>query len=553
MILLPNGKVLVAGGYADNSGPTPPLTSAELYDPQTNTWTNGGDMSDGRTDTTATLLPSGKVLVAGGYHSDHALKSADLYDPATNTWAMGAAKPPDMNGVRAYHTATLLPNGKVLVAGGFDGGSELATVELYDPATNTWATGAAKPPDMGAVRSSNTANLLPNGKVLLVGKTSGAGDELYDPVANAWSSGPSLAADRQQHTATSVCTGRVLVAAGVASMTLIKGAERYSPDLSVPLTGNLLVNGNAEASAAAQSQAGVVEPLGWAVSPNFTAVAYGAPGGFPGTSSGGGGKLFAGGPATPSSSACQTADVSAAASAIDSGTQLATLSADLGGLGAEGDSAEASAIFLGAGGAQLGRFTIGPVKAADRGGQTRLLRRSTGAPVPAGTRSIKVLIATKRTGGSYDNGYADNVSLTVATAPPAIAGMKIKPKKIRPASSGPSVTVGRKKPKTGAKVSYTDTQAGTTTFTVLRLAPGRKVKGKCVKARRENRKKKRCTRMVRVGTFTHVDVAGANGFHFSGRVGGRKLKRGKYRLRAVPRNGDGKVGLGVSRKFRIIR
>src|SRR2546430_14501950 len=114
-------------------------------------------MSEERTNTTATLLRSGKVLVAGGYHSDHALKSADLYDPATNTWAMGAAKPPDMNGVRAYHTATLLPNGKVLVAGGFDGGSEVATVELHDPAPHTWATGAAKPPDIGAPPRSNTA------------------------------------------------------------------------------------------------------------------------------------------------------------------------------------------------------------------------------------------------------------------------------------------------------------------------------------------------------------------------------------------------------------
>jgi N-acetylneuraminic acid mutarotase len=555
MTVLPNGKVLVAGGYADTSGPTAPITTAELYDPGTNTWSNAGDMSDGRSNATATLLPNGKVLVAGGYHYDHALKSADLYDPATNTWAIGSAKPPDMpGGVHAYNPAALLPSGKVLVPGGFNGSAEIAYVDLYDPVTNTWATGASKPPDMTAVRSNHTANLLPNGRVLVVGSGSGDNAELYDPGTNAWSSAPNPATGRLQHTATSVCTRRVLAAAGTpgAGPGVLKTAELYSPDLTLPASGNLLVNGNAEGSVGAAGDFGVGAPLGWTVTPNFTTVAYGAPGGFPGPTGGGGSNFFAGGPGTPSSSACQTAAVAGEASAIDAGTRTATLSADLGGMGADKDNARVTATFLNGAGTGVGKVTVGPVTAADRGAQTKLLPRSHTSLVPAGTRAIKVVISAIRAGGLYDNAYVDNVSLRLAVAPPAIAGMKIKPSKFPAAPSGPSTAAEHKKRKTGATVSYTDTHAGTTTFAVLRTAKGRRVKGRCVKPTRKNRKGKRCKRTLKIGTFTHVDHAGANHFHFTGRVGGHTLNPGTYRLSAVPRNSAGKTGRPVSRNFRIV-
>ena len=92
-----------------------------------------------RRDHTATLLPNGKVLVAGGRSGGSTLASAELYDPATGTWSATGV----LATARYYHTATLLPNGKVLVAGGENQGDDLATAELYDPATGTWsATGA---------------------------------------------------------------------------------------------------------------------------------------------------------------------------------------------------------------------------------------------------------------------------------------------------------------------------------------------------------------------------------------------------------------------------
>jgi len=124
-------------------------------------WTVTGSMATDRYAHTATLLPSGKVLVAGGY-SLHvgALRSAELYDPATGTWTATG----DMTIERWYHTSTLLPSGKVLVAAGGDANfNALSSAELYDPATGIWTrTGR-----LASARSGHTATLLPSGKVLV--------------------------------------------------------------------------------------------------------------------------------------------------------------------------------------------------------------------------------------------------------------------------------------------------------------------------------------------------------------------------------------------------
>src|SRR6266498_5680586 len=172
--LLPSGKVLVAGGYNDSGS----LSSAELYDPATGNWTNTGSLGTTRELHTATLLPSGKVLVAGGYASSGFLSSAELYDPATGNWSSTGS----LGAARGYHTATLLPSGKVLVAGGYNDSGPLSSAELYDPATGNWTNTGS----LGTERGYHTATLLPSGKVLVAGGYSRNriwlnSAELYDP------------------------------------------------------------------------------------------------------------------------------------------------------------------------------------------------------------------------------------------------------------------------------------------------------------------------------------------------------------------------------------
>jgi len=218
--LLPNGEVLVAGGLNGNAY----LASAEVYSPATGIWSTGGSLAAARVYHTATLLPNGKVLVAGGYGNGDSPASAELYDPATPGWSVTGS----LASARYAHTATLLPNGKVLVAGGYGNGSYLATAELYDPATSMWSgTGS-----FATARFYHTATLLPNGKVLVAGGYNGsylASAVLYDPATGTWIQTGSLATARYAHTATLLPDGKVLVAGGYGNGDCLASAELYDP------------------------------------------------------------------------------------------------------------------------------------------------------------------------------------------------------------------------------------------------------------------------------------------------------------------------------------
>jgi WD40 repeat protein len=239
--LLPNGKVLLAGGLGVSGAF---LTTAELYDPATGTWTLTGSMNTARVTDTVTLLPNGKVLAAGGWATgfSHPLSSAELYDPATGTWTPTGS----MNQERVYFTATLLPNGKVLAVGGQ--GSTGADAELYDPATGTWtATGS-----MGTIRVDHVAGLLPNGAVLVAGGyNSGGADnpitsaELYDPGTGAWTptgsmTSPHDAGGNPNLGAILLPNGKVLVAGGGDGNVQISAADLYDPTTGMwTATGSL--------------------------------------------------------------------------------------------------------------------------------------------------------------------------------------------------------------------------------------------------------------------------------------------------------------------------
>lgn len=218
--LLSDGRVLVAGGSE--------TTRSELYDPATGAWAASGDMVEARQGHTATLLPDGRVLVVGGVRpgfdengvgGNIALASAELYDPATRSWT-ATGNMLDTHG--RGHTATLLPNGSVLIAGGYPAGSMLASAELYDPATDSWtATGS-----MLLARGYHTATLLPDGTVLVAGSlTSGRFAELYDPITGSWTETGSMVHGRHDFTATLLLDGTVLASGYEGSST----TELYDP------------------------------------------------------------------------------------------------------------------------------------------------------------------------------------------------------------------------------------------------------------------------------------------------------------------------------------
>jgi hypothetical protein len=217
--LLPSGQVLVAGGVDD----TPVVvSSAELYDPATRTWMATGNMGVPREAHTATLLASGKVLVAAGYGTAP-LSSAELYDPATGMWTPTGS----LAHARQSHTATLLPSGKVLVAGGYNGTS-LSSAELYDPATRIWAATGS----MGTTRNGPTATLLSLGQVLVAGGYSFrylSSAELYDPASGLWTATAGMGTARFAPTATLLPSGKVLVAGGGLGTGYLSSAELYDP------------------------------------------------------------------------------------------------------------------------------------------------------------------------------------------------------------------------------------------------------------------------------------------------------------------------------------
>jgi hypothetical protein len=226
--LLPNGKVLVAGGDAGWDNPT--VNSAELYDPVTGTWSYTGSLNVGRESHTATLLPNGKVLVAGGWNDlNGPLDSVEIYDPANGKWSSTA----NLNTVRFWHTATLLRNDKVLVVGGSDENVPLKSAEIYDPATGTWSVTG----NIIADRYGHTATLLETGKVLIVGGSDDgdiastlASAELYDPVTGTWSATANLNAGSILHTVTLLPDGKVLAAGGYNWPPVsLSGAELYDP------------------------------------------------------------------------------------------------------------------------------------------------------------------------------------------------------------------------------------------------------------------------------------------------------------------------------------
>jgi N-acetylneuraminic acid mutarotase len=237
--LLANGQVLITGGFSAPTIPAPALASAEFYNPATNAFAAvAGTMVLARTSHTATTLPNGQVLIAGGQYNnnDDGHATAELYNPATQSFAAVAAA---MTSPRGGHAAVLLNDGRVLITGGYNNSSvSLNSAELFDPATQTFTPIAAT---MTSRRSEHSATLLPDGRVLLAGGGSSNtvynGAELYDPAIQTFTAlAAVMSAAREGGAASLLPSGRVLLSGGgtlganpPASLVALNSADVYDP------------------------------------------------------------------------------------------------------------------------------------------------------------------------------------------------------------------------------------------------------------------------------------------------------------------------------------
>jgi hypothetical protein len=224
--LLGNGQVLLVGG--ESSGGS--LASAELYNPMTDSFTATGTLATGRYGAAAVLLTSGKVLIVGGTAASGVLASAELFDPGAGTFSPAGT----MNAARTGATATLLLNGNVLIAGGSsDGSTPLNSAEIYNTSGLNTGTFTSSNSMLNTARFNGTATLLPNGMVLLVGGASGSSAELYDADSDKFdTTGSLMQPDQASLTATLLNKDHVLVTGLTSGGTPVSDAELYTPSFN---------------------------------------------------------------------------------------------------------------------------------------------------------------------------------------------------------------------------------------------------------------------------------------------------------------------------------
>jgi hypothetical protein len=250
--LLNNGQVLIVGGWAPSPFGEYPLsynlTSAELYDPLTGAFTATGNMSVGLFGFTATLLSDGKVLITSAYCGDavwgignigpfcgDAGGNGELYDPLTGAFThKGTRTNTGGYGLCYWHTASLLPNGKVLIAGGGDADNGIygASAGIYEPGSGTFAATG----NMTTPRYLHTATVLLDNTVLITGgwaccSYTTASAELYNPESGTFTYVGDMTKPRAGHTATRLNNGAVLIAGGSSHTA---STELYVPSPLVP-------------------------------------------------------------------------------------------------------------------------------------------------------------------------------------------------------------------------------------------------------------------------------------------------------------------------------
>jgi len=228
--VLPDGRVLVAGGCVEDSCEGITATT-ELLDPTTGASTPGPNMLERRVSHVAVPLPDGRVLMIGGFQEGTVLSSTEIFDPSRNAFSAG----PDLLEPLADPVVFVLGDGSILVAGGYGGHDSLASAELLDPELTAFRwTGA-----MSTARSAHAGGMLADGRVIVIGGNS-RGDtgtvlataEIYYPATGTWTATGNLTVPRHKLAAVSLGDGRVLVVGGANQQDAFgqyKTAEIYDP------------------------------------------------------------------------------------------------------------------------------------------------------------------------------------------------------------------------------------------------------------------------------------------------------------------------------------
>ena len=228
-LLLHDGRVAVVGGIGQTLGglgilanmvAVGALLSTEIYDPETDKWSQAKDMREGHSGGLAVVLKDGRVLIAGGYNQGEALASSEVFDPITNEWM----RTDTMARKTFANTGTVLDDGSVLFTGGFGmsraKGGITPGSEVFDPITNEWR----RAPDTIHGRMGHTTTLLPDGRVITIGGSIASGPvntgEFMDPETWTWATISPMSIERSGHTATLLHDGRILVAGGALQTTV---------------------------------------------------------------------------------------------------------------------------------------------------------------------------------------------------------------------------------------------------------------------------------------------------------------------------------------------
>src|SRR5436309_10583160 len=253
--VLQDGRVLVAGGTTSGGGIT---NSAEIYDPSADSWSPAGLMpaglmNDARSGATASVLQDGRVLIAGGQNSGGASNTLEIFDPNSGNFSNAGT----MSSPRQDHAAAVLSDGRVLIVGGSsDGTNALNTTDIYDPQAGSVSPG----PVMSTARAKHTATTLLDGTVVVIGGSNGTADlasaEFFDPAANNFNAAGSLATARSKHSAFLLPNNNeVLVVGGQSAGKDLASAELYIPWQKAFQATGAMATPRSDASGAALTKA----------------------------------------------------------------------------------------------------------------------------------------------------------------------------------------------------------------------------------------------------------------------------------------------------------